>query len=259
MIEKANQLKREKTEELLVLQRSLGDLIAKSKLADKQVEAIEKESQTSSKPVGGGGGFDGLIKTISDAFKGLFGSDGGGKEEAPKQEKVPEECDAECESAKKAKQEEADKKLMDAQAAQTNAKAELTSQEEKIKSLKEELTGQNGPDDVYLALRNTCLSMDEGEYTYEFCYFGGIKQGYTILGRFDQSQWQINDGHMVFTNGDACWNGPIRMTKVQLECSEKEQILSIAEPNMCEYFMRIGSSAFCTILPEDRQELHTEL
>ncbi|KAJ3363987.1 hypothetical protein HDU91_002791 [Kappamyces sp. JEL0680] len=57
------------------------------------------------------------------------------------------------------------------------------------------------------------------------------------MGTFEPERWNIKDGRMHFGNGQKCWNGPERSVTVQLFCSPDEKIISIAEPNMCEYFM----------------------
>ena len=80
-----------------------------------------------------------------------------------------------------------------------------------------------------------------------------------LLGKFDEKSWNIKDGRMKFEDGEKCYNGPIRHVIVQLVCSPEEKIISIAEPNMCEYFMEIGTSSFCEILPGDAGRDQSEL
>lgn len=48
-----------------------------------------------------------------------------------------------------------------------------------------------------------------------------------------------------YANGQGCWNGPARSTKVILGCSEKEVIWRVRESEKCVYEVWAGSSAAC--------------
>jgi hypothetical protein len=120
--------------------------------------------------------------------------------------------------------------------------------EELTKSLNMDSAGE---EEAYYALRDSCLEYPVAPYTYKYCWFNDIKQNYLLLGSFDKESWIVKDGRMKFENGEKCYNGLIRHVIVQLVCEEK--IISITEPNMCEYFMEIGTASFCEILPGDQE------
>ena len=42
-----------------------------------------------------------------------------------------------------------------------------------------------GPEDSWEVLKGKCLNGEFGEYKYNFCFFGTFKQGYTVLGKFN--------------------------------------------------------------------------
>ena len=48
-----------------------------------------------------------------------------------------------------------------------------------------------------------------------------------------------------YANGQGCWNGPARSTKVILGCSEKEVIWRVRESEKCVYEVWAGSRAAC--------------
>lgn len=51
---------------------------------------------------------------------------------------------------------------------------------------------------------------------------------------------------MSFTNGQSCWNGPMRSLRVSLSCAAEHRILSVDEPEVCKYTMRFETPAACT-------------
>ena len=84
-----------------------------------------------------------------------------------------------------------------------------------------------GPDNIYLALRDTCVSTKAGQYKYEVCFFGKAKQdglslGYSIvvLGLVVlllNRKWEgfLENGTKIkFSGGQKCWNGPARSLTV---------------------------------------------
>ena len=50
---------------------------------------------------------------------------------------------------------------------------------------------------------------------------------------------------MKYENGQHCWNGPNRSTKVILACAEKDEIWRISESEKCVYRMEVGTPAVC--------------
>lgn len=111
----------------------------------------------------------------------------------------------------------------------------------------------------FKTLENTCISKDMGEYTYEYCFFGQIKQipnkgGSTVsLGTF--ANWsprgtfsQTDDGYWMqqaYTRGQKCWNGPERSAIVDLQCDTSNAVLDVFEAEKCIYSIKISTPAVC--------------
>lgn len=155
------------------------------------------------------------------------------------------------------------------------AKSRLTSAEKDLKNQRKErddhqndLTKDYGPDEVFRALKDQCVSSESGEYTYEFCYFGKTMQkpkksgGNTNMGNFVRIETVVVDedvspdgkglgsGERIalkFENGQHCWNGPNRSTTVILACAEKDEIWKVREEEKCVYRMEVGTPAACHI------------
>ena len=102
-------------------------------------------------------------------------------------------------------------------------------------------------------------------YQYNFCWFDEVKQDHTSLGKFGNSIWDVKGSVMVYSGGSACWNGPERATFVHLICGEKTEIISVEEPDKCQYLMKINTPVVCEIEKADREDFkehdqfHSEL
>lgn len=72
--------------------------------------------------------------------------------------------------------------------------------------------------------------------------------------------WRGNEyKQMYYSNGASCWNGPNRSTLVYLQCGLDTRILSVAEPNRCEYVYHMQTPAACFISNTSDHETHDEL
>ncbi|KAJ3192275.1 hypothetical protein HK101_006804 [Irineochytrium annulatum] len=102
-----------------------------------------------------------------------------------------------------------------------------------------------------------CFGVDSAEYTYEICFHDKAVQknkkgaGSTDLGKFTRFGPRSDPNHpdkyryLMFENGAHCWNGPARSVEVELECGVENKILSIVEPNKCEYAAKATSPIVC--------------
>ncbi|PCH41568.1 hypothetical protein WOLCODRAFT_24840 [Wolfiporia cocos MD-104 SS10] len=130
-----------------------------------------------------------------------------------------------------------------------------------------------GPEGEWKKLQNACLSKDTGEYTYEVCLFGEAKQKPNMggstqnLGKF--SSWNNAPGvtpgtpeyysRQSYTRGAKCWNGPQRSVNLIMSCGVDNVLLSVAEPEKCEYQFTVTSPALCLPLEETREGKKDEL
>lgn len=148
------------------------------------------------------------------------------------------------------------------------AKDQVTELEIKAENLNNDISGNFGDDDVFRALSGDCISSESGDYTYELCFNSKTVQKpkngiQTVLGYVSiillphvKHSLMVNITHrtfdrlegnkLYFTQGLKCWNGPHRSTTVEMRCGEKNKLLSVSEPAMCEYMFKIMTPAMCT-------------
>ncbi|KAL9624363.1 MAG: hypothetical protein Q9160_001325 [Pyrenula sp. 1 TL-2023] len=169
--------------------------------------------------------------------------------------------------------------LTNARNAVSTARADLTSSQNSLSESQNDLGKDYGTDDIFRALKGRCSSIDVGEYTYEHCFMDRTKQkakrggGDTTMGNFVRldKEWVdeevdvegkgLGTGErivMKYENGQGCWNGPSRSTKVILGCSSEEEIWKVSETEKCVYEIHQGTVVACDVLGggsgKDRKE-----
>lgn len=146
------------------------------------------------------------------------------------------------------------------------AKKDLSNAEKDITKHQDDLDNDYGPDGIFRALKDQCVTKEVGEYTYEVCFMGKTKQkpkkggADTTMGNFvgfdvEEADEDVGaDGRglgkgqrivMKYENGQHCWNGPNRSTKVILACSLQDEIWKVSESEKCVYRMEVGTAAVC--------------
>ncbi|TVY80755.1 Glucosidase 2 subunit beta [Lachnellula suecica] len=158
------------------------------------------------------------------------------------------------------------KAVSDARSAYQTVNDEVGTKQASLGELEADLTKDYGTDDIFRALKDTCVSKDSGEYEYELCWLGGTKQkskkggGNTGMGnfvRFDKIYVDEEVGAdgkglgqgertvLMYENGQHCWNGPNRQTTVVLACAETDEIWKVQEQEKCMYRMDVGTPTVC--------------
>ncbi|KAI8936759.1 hypothetical protein NX059_006006 [Plenodomus lindquistii] len=179
------------------------------------------------------------------------------------------------------------KLVTDAKSQLDSAKKELDNDKSELTKHEDDLTKDYGPDNIFRALKDTCISTDSGEYTYEHCFLSKTTQkskkggGHTGMGNFARIESitvdealpadgrGLGSGERIalkYENGQHCWNGPNRSTLVILACAEKDEIWKIVEEEKCVYRMEVGTPAVCGVEVQkagvgagERVEGHSEL
>ncbi|KAF7894765.1 uncharacterized protein EAF01_010215 [Botrytis porri] len=158
------------------------------------------------------------------------------------------------------------KSVQDARNAYQAVSDDVGAKQNTLSNLKSDLEKDYGVDDIFRALKGSCVSKDSGEYDYELCWMektsqkskkGGGNTGMGNFVRFDKIEVDeevdaegkgLGKGvrtTLVYENGQHCWNGPNRATTVVLACAEKDEIWKVVEMEKCNYRMDVGTPAVC--------------
>ncbi|KAM3967075.1 glucosidase 2 subunit beta [Aphomia sociella] len=139
--------------------------------------------------------------------------------------------------------------------------------EANIRNIQQNLEKDYGLQQEFATLDGQCLEYEDKEYIYKLCMFQKVTQksknsgSETGLGNW--GEWAGNDNKysvMKYTNGVACWNGPNRITLVNVQCGLETKMLSVTEPLRCEYKIDLSTPAACDGLNAAQQESsHDEL
>ncbi|KAL5606496.1 hypothetical protein BROUX41_002902 [Berkeleyomyces rouxiae] len=142
-----------------------------------------------------------------------------------------------------------------------------------LQQAKDDLSSDYGPDGIFRALKDKCISIYSGEYEYEVCWMGRTYQkskkghGQSHMGTFDKFSWEESDEEekadgkglgtgkrlvLKYEDGQGCWNGPKRRTDVWLACHETEEIWKVMEAEKCVYKIEVGTPVVCAG-PEARE------
>ncbi|CAH1101825.1 unnamed protein product [Psylliodes chrysocephalus] len=156
-----------------------------------------------------------------------------------------------------------------------NARGEFLEAERHVRDIETEITNIQsylekdfGTEEEFAALEGQCFNYEDHEYIYKLCPFDRTTQqpksgaAETRLGSW--GQWTGPDGNryeqMTYDRGQSCWNGPTRSTIVRVGCGSDNKLLSVSEPNRCEYFFDFVTPAACYEAPVDvHEDLHDEL
>eukprot|EP00178_Gracilaria_changii_P004162 TRINITY_DN1649_c0_g1_i1.p1 TRINITY_DN1649_c0_g1~~TRINITY_DN1649_c0_g1_i1.p1 ORF type:complete len:556 (-),score=99.60 TRINITY_DN1649_c0_g1_i1:420-2087(-) len=122
--------------------------------------------------------------------------------------------------------------------------------EGKIDKLKKKKAIDFGEDKALRKLYGSCTKGKVTQYEFEICMFDTVRQyenGASIaqLGKFEGWEGKGKDRVMKYSEGDRCWNGPQRSIRVELSCSDKEEVVGVDEPNRCTYRMKFKTPAVC--------------
>ncbi|KAF8529155.1 glucosidase II beta subunit-like-domain-containing protein [Hysterangium stoloniferum] len=157
----------------------------------------------------------------------------------------------------------------------TDAESKLDAAKERIRDEREEIAELFDPEGFgiegeWKKLQGLCFSTESGGYTYEVCLFGDATQrggGTHSLGKY--SSWSRDPNTKPgdpryyqtqhYTNGAKCWNGPERSVTLHLSCGTENKILSVAEPEKCEYHMTATTPALCLPLGSGEGQTREEL
>ncbi|XP_053605276.1 glucosidase 2 subunit beta [Plodia interpunctella] len=136
----------------------------------------------------------------------------------------------------------------------TEAERTVREIESNIKNIQQNLEKDYGLQQEFATLDGQCFEYEDKEYVYKLCMFQKVtqksKNSGSEVGLGNWGEWAGEDREnkyavMRYTNGIACWNGPSRMTTVNINCGLETKLLSVSEPYRCEYKIELSTPAAC--------------
>ncbi|CAG9766825.1 unnamed protein product [Ceutorhynchus assimilis] len=232
---------------------SIDSSMYKPPVTDSELEGEEQE------------GHEEQEKSLGELEEGEIEQDEEDEEEAEPEETQEEEH--------KVEYDEETQKLVDQATEARNqyddADRDVKSINDQIRQIEESLKKDFGPEEEFASLEGQCFEFKNLEYTYKLCPFEKTVQipnsnsMETSLGRW--GKWDGPSGNsysaMLYDNGQNCWNGPNRSTKVNLFCGGENKVTSVSEPNRCEYAFDFETPAACHIAGsrDGEADVHDEL
>mmetsp|Transcript_35164 Transcript_35164/g.99150 ORF Transcript_35164/g.99150 Transcript_35164/m.99150 type:complete len:562 (-) Transcript_35164:74-1759(-) len=133
------------------------------------------------------------------------------------------------------------------------ARVELGDAEDELRNLEDDLDEVSelaemdfGAEHEFYPLHDECFSINHEKYEYKVCFFDTAKQDRTKLGKFDADAWASDKTTVRFTGGQWCMDKS-RTATVHLQCGKNNEMVSVTEPERCEYEFLFRTPALCTL------------
>ncbi|CUM68594.1 uncharacterized protein PRCAT00006321001 [Priceomyces carsonii] len=116
-----------------------------------------------------------------------------------------------------------------------------------ISITEEDLDAEYGPHDVFRPIKFSWVSSNLNGYKYNIGLLDSIYQDNIFIGKFTE----LNGNTLSYRHGHKCWNGPNRSADVELVCGPENKLLSVSEPEKCEYYFLMQSPVACKELTDE--------
>ncbi|KAF9928556.1 hypothetical protein FBU30_002294 [Linnemannia zychae] len=127
------------------------------------------------------------------------------------------------------------KKEVDAaQEAFNEASGKESKIQDRIRDIERKLSMDFGPDETFASLVDNCFDFKDVDK-----FSGWEGKNYDV---------------QMYTGGTKCWNGPERSVKLVMTCGTTTEILSVTEPEKCEYLYKLQTPAVCPIPEGDIED-----
>ena len=144
------------------------------------------------------------------------------------------------------------------------AQSDKREAEKEVEALEASEAEDFGDDQAFAPLKTRCVSRKVNQYTYELCPYKeafqkeGDRAHGTSLGKWAGLERvpASADGAtpetyvFKFTDGQPCWNGPLRSMTVAVSCGREDEVVGVDEPSMCAYTAVLKTPAACAPVPD---------
>lgn len=116
-----------------------------------------------------------------------------------------------------------------------------------IDNIVADLSKDYGENDILRAVQSQWVSKRLGGYSYNIGFLDSIYQDSILIGRYSK-----HDGNrLIYEQGAKCWNGPRRSGVIEMTCGQSNELISVSEPEKCEYYLEMTSPIACLDLSDE--------
>lgn len=124
---------------------------------------------------------------------------------------------------------------------------DVESLKNEIAKINEDLGKDYGKDDILRSVQSQWIKKRLGGYSYNIGFLDSIYQDSILIGRYSR----IEGNKLIYDQGAKCWNGPRRSGIVEMICGPKNDLISIGEPEKCEYHLELMTPIVCNEMLEE--------
>lgn len=128
-----------------------------------------------------------------------------------------------------------------------NLEKTLKAQQSEVSIYEDSIGRSYGNNDIFRAVQDTWVTEKIGEYTYKLGFLDSVYQDNTLIGRLTG----VDKNTLHFTGGSRCWNGPQRSAIVDMVCATDHKLISVSEPEKCQYRFLLETPIVCGPLSDD--------
>lgn len=127
------------------------------------------------------------------------------------------------------------------------AQKKLDSLRSEERMYREDLGTNYGDSDILRSVKGLWINKQIGDYNYRLGFLDSIYQDNTLVGRFSG----MDGKSMQYSHGTKCWNGPQRSARIDMVCGHSDDLISVSEPEKCQYVFLISSPLACEELTDE--------
>ncbi|CUM46092.1 uncharacterized protein AC631_01397 [Debaryomyces fabryi] len=124
---------------------------------------------------------------------------------------------------------------------------DIESLKDEIAKFNEDLAKDYGKDDILRSVESQWIKKRLAGYSYNIGFLDSIYQDNTLIGRYSR----LEGNKLIYDQGAKCWNGPRRSGIVEMICGPKHDLISIGEPEKCEYHFELITPIVCNEMSEE--------
>ena len=110
-----------------------------------------------------------------------------------------------------------------------------------ISLIEEDLSQNYGEKDILRAFKNLKIKKRIHGSIFYLNLLQNIYKNDTLIGNYKE----VRGRYLIYENGNKCWNGPRRLSKIEMVCASEHKLMSEKEYQRCMYHLKVGTPVAC--------------